>query len=275
MNPVLIAGLAMQGAGYLNGALNKAKMRPTIKYNDAAQRAGVLLNPQYNTQMQQALTSVNNDLINRGFFGQAEGASLASQTAGQVEGAKQKAITEYAQGLMDADYQKALDQYNMEQAGKDRITNGLMGIGGMLSGIGGTIDERQYNEKQAQAQREFESQAADTAYKRALEQLGIQHGYSQDDITLEDVLANARQDKANNFELGRMERQAGLDRDTNAAQELLRQQTYKANAQTDIDLLPIKQKLELQDFAKRQGITTAEAIKQLTCHNLVTSFLSI
>jgi len=82
----------------------------TLSYSEAQKQAGSQLNNLYNSRLKSSLSSVNKDLVNRGFNGQQAGTDLATSTAAEIEENRVAAINSLASSLQQQSFNNSLQQ---------------------------------------------------------------------------------------------------------------------------------------------------------------------
>lgn len=139
MFPWLLLGAAALASGGNRGAEPKEPER--MDYDQALKQATDILTPQYEKSRKDVMSRINNNLISRGFYGQAPGDALRAKTMGNMETDFTGQLANYATNLQNnrytQDYQSyltQLDQYNQP----DPFWGGIGGLAGQfMAGPGG------------------------------------------------------------------------------------------------------------------------------------------
>jgi len=135
------------GGGSSGGSSSKSKPEAPerMPYNEALSQAKDVLTPQYNRARERTLGDVDNNLINRGFYGQAPGDTMKAGVMTDMESDFQGQLAQYATNLQNQDftqgyqaYRAAMDDYRYEDQKSGQFWTGVGNIAGnFLSGPGG------------------------------------------------------------------------------------------------------------------------------------------
>ncbi len=77
-----------------------------LPWDDAYQRAQQALDPGFQRTMDQTLSNIDHQSMQRGFFGQLPAAALRRSTAGDLSMQHQANLAQYATGLQQQDFQR-------------------------------------------------------------------------------------------------------------------------------------------------------------------------
>lgn len=123
-----------------NKSSNSSKPK-RMSYEDAYSQAQDVLTPQYEKNREKTLGQVDNNLINRGFYGQAPGDSLKAGVMTDMENDFQGQLANYATNLQNQQYDQDYQTYQLglqEQQRDDDFWSGIGNIAGsFLGGSGG------------------------------------------------------------------------------------------------------------------------------------------
>lgn len=111
--------------------------RPTLSWTEALSRAQSQLNPLYDEQLENTLKATDQDMIRRGFFGQAPAAAIRGQRAATVERGKQSAIANLANNLVNQ------DEASARAAQQDALRQAQLQGSLLLSGIQNAQSQKQ------------------------------------------------------------------------------------------------------------------------------------
>jgi hypothetical protein len=121
------------GLGILSGAKSAFGKKPkmnALSMDQATTQAKGQLNPLWERNITTAQNNLSNNLIGRGFFGQAPGAAQQVRLGQDMGLAKSGAIAELAANLYNASRGQAMQQQSINQQGQ------LAGMGGLFQGGG-------------------------------------------------------------------------------------------------------------------------------------------
>jgi len=145
------SGMAMPDAG---------QFKPT-SFEEMLDQAGRSLSPMYDQEMAKALSAVDVDSAQRGFFGQTPWAGQRQETAAQVLALKSQAVSQLASQLYgmsaneaQAALQNAWNQYNAQQSNQSQMYN--MWLNAMNQQKDDERYERDMALKTQQAQQEWQ-----------------------------------------------------------------------------------------------------------------------
>lgn len=85
-----------------------------LSYEQAMTRAGDMINPMYNQQLQTTLSNIDNQNLERGFYGQMPGDAFKMDRAATLEANRVGQIANMANQLMQQNQQYGLQQQNMD-----------------------------------------------------------------------------------------------------------------------------------------------------------------
>jgi hypothetical protein len=134
-----LAGAALSGLA--SGGSSKPEPPERMDYDVALQQARKTLTPQYEESREDVMGQIDNNLINRGFYGQAPGDAMKADTMADMQSDFQSQLQRYAQNLQNQQYaddyqtyQTNLQQYNQP----DPFWQGIGGLAGQfMAGPGG------------------------------------------------------------------------------------------------------------------------------------------
>lgn len=102
----------------LGSQLNKGNSRPKaperMNYNQAYNQALAALEPGYNNNVSKTMQNVDNNLMNRGFYGQAAGDALKLDTRADLYNDFQGRVANYANNLQNNQFSQDMQTYQYE-----------------------------------------------------------------------------------------------------------------------------------------------------------------
>lgn len=133
---MLAAGVA--GYGLAESSSSSEPEPPErMSYDQALKQAEDALQPQYEKSKEKTMSNVNNNLINRGFYGQAPGDALRANTMADMEADYRGQVANYANNLQNERYTQDYQTYqtNLQQANQpDPFWQGIGSIAGSFMG---------------------------------------------------------------------------------------------------------------------------------------------
>ena len=118
------APLATMAAGWVGNKLfgggddkkaSKPEAPERMAYGKALRQAEDILTPQYNQAKEKTMNNVNNNLINRGFYGQAPGDTMKSGVMSDMESDFQGQLARYATNLQNQDFNQGYQAYQAKR----------------------------------------------------------------------------------------------------------------------------------------------------------------
>ena len=107
-------GLALGALSSALGGSDEPERPERMPYSEAMKQAESVLQPQYGKNREQVLSDIDNNLVNRGFYGQAPGDAMKSETMGDMASNYQSQKNRYAQNLRNNQYNQDFQIYQSE-----------------------------------------------------------------------------------------------------------------------------------------------------------------
>lgn len=124
-----------------SGNNSKPKQPSRMDYDTALGQARDILTPQYERSRDNTMNKINNNLVSRGFYGQAPGDALRANAMVDMENNFQGQLANYATNMQDNRFNQDMQNYQMqmqEYNTPDPFWSGIGSIAGsFLGGPGG------------------------------------------------------------------------------------------------------------------------------------------
>jgi len=140
---LLSAGLGLINAGQRKKqAENQPKPPEKMSYDEAYGRAEEMLEPRYQENREQVMSDINNNLVSRGFYGQAPGDAMRAETMGDMQSQYESQLVKTAMDIQNQNFNMDYKQYQANLQNEQQQPN-LMGtagkiLGGFMAGPGGS-----------------------------------------------------------------------------------------------------------------------------------------